>query len=88
MKIKKIIDFIKEDLDNIPDYMYHSTEPTNVNSILTNGLNGNIYLTLNPEDAQKYHPVVLKIYVKGKTLKVKDDGFVAQNIPPEDIEIF
>lgn len=85
MKIKKCSESIDEWNEESDDYLYHSTEEVCLNSIFSKGLNGKIYLTKTPEEAQKYHPIVLKILAdKDKTLK-QGNNYIINNIPAENI---
>lgn len=68
------------------EFMYHAVEPEDLDSVLRYGLKGDIYLTLTPEEAAEYHPIVLKINVKERKLIAKDEGFVVKDIPKDQIE--
>jgi hypothetical protein len=100
MKIKKCSQYLKENLygaygggDDYENpytnqkYMYHSTEEDNVDDIMKSGLVGEIYLTTTPEEAAEHHPVVLKIDVRNRELKMGDEGFIVNGVPADQIEV-
>jgi hypothetical protein len=99
MKIKKCSQYLKENLygayggddyDNPylkQNFMYHSTEEDNVDNIMKNGLVGDIYLTTTPEEAREHHPVILKIDVRNRVLKMGDECFVVNGVPSDQIEV-
>lgn len=77
MKIKKCSYFLSENLENDfenLDYMYHSIDPKDYDSVMKVGLLGEIFLTKTPEEAREYHPLVLKVDVKDRKLNIKDNG--------------
>lgn len=74
------------DNNNIPDFLYHSTEPDVIDSIMRDGLNGDIYLAETPEEALRHHPLLLKIDVRFRKLRREREGWVVKNIPVDQIE--
>jgi hypothetical protein len=69
------------------DYLYHSIEKEDIDSVMRYGLKGEIYLTLTQAEAKKYHPIVLKIDVSTRQLKVSREGFIVKDIPVDQIEM-
>ena len=63
-KRKSKVDPNDIDGNGIPDFLYHAVEPDAINSIMANGLIGNIYLTLL-EIIYQLHSLEVKLYQPG-----------------------
>jgi len=91
MKIKKYSEFLNENKtpeNFIPDFLYHSIEPENYDSIMRYGLRGDIYLTFTPKEAEKHHPIILKIDVRNRQLINSNEGWIVKDVPIDNIELY
>ena len=68
-----------------PDYLYHAIEPEALASVMRDGLKGKIYLTTTPEEARGWHPIVLRIDVRGRQLTPEHEGFTVQDVSVDKI---
>jgi len=74
------------DGNGVPDFLYHAVEIEAVDSIMRDGLNGEIYLTETPEEAAIHHPIVLKIDTRYRDVRRARGHWVVKNVPIDQIE--
>jgi hypothetical protein len=68
-------------------YLFHSTEKNLLPTIIRNGLNGKIYLSVSPEEVLEIHPVLLRIDVTNMELEREGVYFITHNVAPNRIEV-